>query len=137
MHVADPCAWRVAPLPLRLVVLLVVFPAVLLLVCAQPRADLAVWGACSRSMSGGGGPGGPPPTGAATEANCTMLVSPDKVAAPTEAELMGDLESDSLARKVSALKKIVTLTVAGEPMPRLLMHVIRFCITQEDHELKK
>ena len=35
------------------------------------------------------------------------------------------------------MKSAILAVLAGEPMPRVLMTVIRYCITQEDHELKK
>jgi coatomer subunit beta len=69
---------------------------------------------------------------------CTFLVAtPDKVALPTQAELQSELESPDISRKVSALKKAILLLLSGEDMPRTLMTVIRYCITQEDHTLQK
>ena len=39
--------------------------------------------------------------------------------------------------KLRALKELVVLHVNGEPQRQLLMHVIRFVVTVEDHALKK
>jgi len=69
--------------------------------------------------------------------NCTFLVSFDKAAQPSQAEVQADLESADVARKVAGVKKCIQLILAGEDMTKLLMFVIRFCITVEDHEVKK
>lgn len=70
--------------------------------------------------------------------SCTLLVAtPEKVALPTQAELSAELESSDMTRKVAALKKAILLLLSGEDMPRILMTVIRYCITQEDHTLQK
>jgi hypothetical protein len=72
------------------------------------------------------------------EGNCTLLVAlPDKVALPTQQEIATELENPDPARKSSALKKALMLLLAGEDMPRILMTVIRYCITVEDHTLQK
>jgi len=72
------------------------------------------------------------------ENNCTFLVSaPEKVPLPTVAEITAELESTDVQRKISALKKTIMLVLSGEEMPRVLMTVIRFCITVEDHALQK
>ena len=68
---------------------------------------------------------------------CTLLVSQDKVVMPSHAEVQADLESPDVARKVGAVKKCILMILNGEDMSKLLMTVIRFCITVEDHELKK
>ena len=39
--------------------------------------------------------------------------------------------------QVGAVKKCILMILNGEDMSKLLMTVIRFCITVEDHELKK
>lgn len=75
---------------------------------------------------------------AAAGDSCTLLVAtPEKVALPTQSELAAELESSDISRKVAALKKAILLLLSGEDMPRILMTVIRFCITQEDHALQK
>jgi coatomer subunit beta len=67
--------------------------------------------------------------------NCTLLISPQGVL-PTASELTSDLESTDVQRKISGLKKAITLVLSGEDVPRALMTVIRFCITVEDHSLQ-
>lgn len=39
--------------------------------------------------------------------------------------------------KFNSLKSAIYTMLSGEPMPKMLMTVIRFCINTEDHELKK
>jgi coatomer subunit beta len=74
----------------------------------------------------------------AAENNCTLLVSlPDKVALPSVAEITAELESSDAVRKCAALKKTIQLVLSGEEMPRVMMTVIRYCITVEDHMLQK
>ncbi len=68
---------------------------------------------------------------------CTLLVNQDKAALPSHAEVQADLESAEVPRKVAAVKKCILMILNGEDMTKLLMTVIRFCITVEDHELKK
>jgi coatomer subunit beta len=72
------------------------------------------------------------------ESNCTLLVAlPDKLQLPTVAEISSELELADPTRKIAALKKAIMLVLAGEETPRVLMTVIRFCITVEDHTLQK
>ena len=70
------------------------------------------------------------------EANCTLLVTgPDRLVA-SAAELQAELESPDAQRKVAALKKAIAMLLTGEDAPRMLMTVIRYCITVEDHTLQ-
>lgn len=72
------------------------------------------------------------------ENNCTLLVAlPDKQALPTVADITAELESPEPWKKIAALKNTIMLVLAGEEMPRVLMTVIRYCITVEDHTLQK
>jgi coatomer subunit beta len=52
-------------------------------------------------------------------------------------QLKEQLENGDLAVKISALKKIILLTLNGQPLPQLLMSVIRFCMPQKDKTMKK
>jgi hypothetical protein len=73
----------------------------------------------------------------ASEGNCTLLIAPaDKVGLPSQAELVAELESTDVQRKSAALKKAILMLLSGEDMPRMLMTVIRYCITVEDHTLQ-
>jgi hypothetical protein len=75
--------------------------------------------------------------GAMEATYCTLLVSQDKVTLPSQAEVQADLESADIPRKVNAVKTCILMILNGEDMSKLLMTVIRFCITVEDHEIKK
>ena len=74
----------------------------------------------------------------AVEVNCTVLLPPDIAGEPRlEEDIMASLESPKVGDKINALKEAISLILQGEHLPRVLMSVIRFCITQEDHFLKK
>lgn len=68
---------------------------------------------------------------------CTMLINLDKFQVPQVSEVQEALESKDDAVKIAAVKQVIMLILNGEHMPKLLMHVIRFCINSENHELKK
>lgn len=70
------------------------------------------------------------------EANCTLLVTGPDRAVASAAELQVELESPDPQRKVAALKKAIAMLLTGEDAPRMLMTVIRYCITVEDHTLQ-
>lgn len=69
--------------------------------------------------------------------NCTYLISTEKSSSFQQEEICKDLESPEVATKIKALKQAIIGLLAGESMPRVLMTVIRFCITQDDHTIKK
>lgn len=73
----------------------------------------------------------------AADRNCTFLISTEKSSSVQQEEICKDLESPDIALKVKALKNAITGMLAGESMPRVLMTVIRFCITCDDHTIKK
>ena len=50
---------------------------------------------------------------------------------------MASMESPKVEDKIKAVKESIGLMLQGEHLPKVLMSVIRFCITQEDHFLKK
>jgi coatomer subunit beta len=55
----------------------------------------------------------------------------------TQEEILKQLEDSDDKIKVKALKSAILMMLGGEPMPRILMTVIRFCINTEHHEFKK
>jgi coatomer subunit beta len=73
----------------------------------------------------------------AIDKNCTFLIANEKSGSVLQDEICKDLESSEVASKVRAVKNAILALLAGESMPRVLMTVIRFCITQDDHQLKK
>ena len=72
-----------------------------------------------------------------TERFCTVLINSDKAPPPNEEELREELESKDIEKKVVGLKKLISLLLNGESMPKMLMVVIRFCVTCDDHKIKK
>ena len=71
------------------------------------------------------------------ESNCTLLIQGEKGGNPTAGELQKLLESPKVKDKLSALKTTILMLLNGESLPNLLMTVIRYCITNEDHHIKK
>jgi len=72
---------------------------------------------------------------AETEKHCTVLVYYEKGVPPTSDELAKKLESKK--DKAEALQELVLLMINGESYPKLLMTVIRFVVTSNDHQVKK
>jgi coatomer subunit beta len=56
---------------------------------------------------------------------------------PTLAELKTQLEKVSDDTKVETMKRILTIMLNGDPMPNLLMHIIRFVMPSNSTPLKK
>jgi len=73
----------------------------------------------------------------AIDKNCTYLISNDKLASLQQEDICKDLESADVANKIKGIKNSIMALLSGESMPRVLMTVIRFCINQEDHQIKK
>lgn len=71
------------------------------------------------------------------EKNCTFLISTEKSTSVQQEDICKDLESTDINVKVKALKNSIIGLLAGEPMPRVLMTVIRYCINCDDHQIKK
>lgn len=69
---------------------------------------------------------------------CTVLISSDgKLSAVDLATLRADLESKDIQKKRNAVKSAIIQMSNGKDMSDLLMTVIRFCVTVDDHELTK
>eukprot|EP00934_Nitzschia_sp_Nitz4_P000928 Nitzschia sp. Nitz4//scaffold7_size249615//210549//214104//NITZ4_001208-RA/size249615-augustus-gene-0.40-mRNA-1//-1//CDS//3329558535//928//frame0 len=73
------------------------------------------------------------------ETYCTFTLASDVTAGglPSEQDIAKDLESSDDNVKKMALKAAIMAMLGGEPMPRILMQVIRFCINSDDKPLKK
>ncbi|KAK4134070.1 Coatomer, beta subunit [Trichocladium antarcticum] len=56
---------------------------------------------------------------------------------PTLAELRTQLEKGSDDTKVETMKRVLTIMLNGDPMPQLLMHIIRFVMPSKSKPLKK
>ncbi|GAB1319149.1 coatomer subunit beta [Madurella fahalii] len=56
---------------------------------------------------------------------------------PTLSELRTQLEKGTDDTKVETMKRILTIMLNGDPMPQLLMHIIRFVMPSKSKPLKK
>ncbi|KAK3905684.1 coatomer subunit beta [Staphylotrichum tortipilum] len=56
---------------------------------------------------------------------------------PTLTELRTQLEKGTDETKVETMKRILTIMLNGDPMPQLLMHIIRFVMPSKSKPLKK
>jgi len=56
---------------------------------------------------------------------------------PTLSELKMQLEKGTDESKVDTMKRILTIMLNGDPMPNLLMHIIRFVMPSRYKPLKK
>jgi len=66
------------------------------------------------------------------------LVHQDNTAdTPSLQELKTQLEKGTDEGKVETMKKILTVMLNGDPMPQLLMHIIRFVMPSKSKPLKK
>lgn len=66
------------------------------------------------------------------------LVHQDNAAdIPTMTDLRAQLEKGTDESKVDTMKRILTIMLNGDPMPQLLMHIIRFVMPSRSKQLKK
>lgn len=56
---------------------------------------------------------------------------------PTLSELKTQLEKGTDESKVDTMKRVLTVMLNGDPMPNLLMHIIRFVMPSRYKPLKK
>lgn len=70
--------------------------------------------------------------------NAYSLIHQDNAAdVPTMSELRTQLEKGTDESKVGTMKSILTIMLNGDPMPQLLMHIIRFVMPSKSKPLKK
>jgi coatomer subunit beta len=70
--------------------------------------------------------------------NAYSLVHQDNAAdVPTVSDLRMQLEKGTDETKVETMKRILTIMLNGDPMPSLLMHIIRFVMPSKYKPLKK
>ena len=70
--------------------------------------------------------------------NAYSLVHQDNAAdQPTQQELKTQLEKGTDDTKIETMKRILTVMLNGDPMPGLLMHIIRFVMPSKSKPLKK
>jgi coatomer subunit beta len=56
---------------------------------------------------------------------------------PTMSELRTQLEKGTDESKLETMRRILTIMLNGDPMPQLLMHIIRFVMPSKSKPLKK
>lgn len=71
----------------------------------------------------------------AVERSCTMLVYNDKQASASE--IREALEGNDPLAKQAAMKKAVSLLLAGEQLPALFITIVRYVLPSEDHMVQK
>lgn len=70
--------------------------------------------------------------------NAYSLVHQDNTAdVPSMSDLRTQLEKGTDETKVETMKRILTVMLNGDPMPQLLMHIIRFVMPSRYKPLKK
>lgn len=74
--------------------------------------------------------------GSALESQCTLLIHQETVQDDTD-QLRKSLESGDLESKMESLKRVISLQLNGEPLPGMLMMVIRYILPHENTHLRK
>jgi len=70
--------------------------------------------------------------------NAYSLVHQDNAAdVPSQVDLKNQLEKGTDDSKIETMKRILTIMLNGDPMPGLLMHIIRFVMPSKSKPLKK
>jgi coatomer subunit beta len=70
--------------------------------------------------------------------NAYSLVHQDNAAdTPSLQDIRNQLEKGSEEAKVETMKRVLTVMLNGDPMPSLLMHIIRFVMPSKSKPLKK
>lgn len=70
--------------------------------------------------------------------NAYSLVHLDNTAdQPTVQELKLQLEKGTDETKMDTMRQIITIMLNGDPLPQLLMHIIRFVMPSRSKPLKK
>jgi hypothetical protein len=67
----------------------------------------------------------------------TVVAADDDRDSPTQQDLKSQLENGRDDQKIETMKKVLTAMLNGDPMPGLLMHVIRFVTPSKNKTLKK
>lgn len=64
-----------------------------------------------------------------------MLVYSDKLA--SSSEIKDALEGNDTEAKIVAMKKAITMLLAGEQLPQLFITIVRYVLPSEDHTVQK
>jgi len=71
------------------------------------------------------------------ESSYSLVHTENTADQPSLQELKNQLEKGSDESKVETMKRILTVMLNGDPMPSLLMHIIRFVMPSKSKQLKK
>ncbi|XP_014251013.1 coatomer subunit beta [Cimex lectularius] len=71
------------------------------------------------------------------EQPCYTLINFPDTQPMGEMQLKQDLEKGDTKVKIEALKNVIHMIANGERLPGLLMHIIRFVLPSQDHNIKK
>jgi len=71
------------------------------------------------------------------ESSYSLVHTENTADQPSLQELKNQLEKGSDEGKVETMKRILTVMLNGDPMPSLLMHIIRFVMPSKSKQLKK
>ncbi len=69
--------------------------------------------------------------------NAYSMVHQDNADVPTLSDIKTQLEKGTDDTKVETMKRVLTIMLNGDPMPQLLMHIIRFVMPSKSKTLKK
>lgn len=72
-----------------------------------------------------------------SDSGYTLIYEPNTASRTTTSELKTLLEKSKDEVKIATMKKIIVAILNGDPMPDLLMHIIRFVMPSRNKELKK
>lgn len=72
-----------------------------------------------------------------SDAGYMLIYEPNTASKTSVSELKTLLEKSKDEVKILAMKRIITAVLNGDPMPELLMHIIRFIMPSRNKELKK
>ncbi|KAK7964079.1 adaptor protein [Apiospora saccharicola] len=72
-----------------------------------------------------------------TESAYSLVHQDNTADVPSMSELRTQLEKGTDENKVETMKRILTIMLNGDPMPQLLMHIIRFVMPSKYKPLKK
>ncbi|TPX58671.1 hypothetical protein PhCBS80983_g02984 [Powellomyces hirtus] len=67
----------------------------------------------------------------------TVIQQDDDKEQPTMQELRKQLETQKDEQKIETMKRILLIMLNGDPLPQLLMHIIRFVVPSKNKQLKK
>lgn len=72
-----------------------------------------------------------------SDSGYTLIYEPNNAAKTSVSEFKTLLEKSKDDAKIQTMKRIIIAVLNGEPMPDLLMHIIRFVMPSRNKELKK